>query len=96
MEGYQKSIRDMSVDEREEALAHLADTLEGSAYEAFIEGQKGFATLSRNMATAIKANADELARFDIDAADKIVQHARYLLHQFRIARPHKPVSMAVH
>jgi hypothetical protein len=38
---------------------------EGTARQAFVEGDRRFAVLSANMAEAIRINADELARDDV-------------------------------
>jgi hypothetical protein len=96
MDGNLKSIRDLSVSEREEVLANIADTLEGSAREASMEGNQSFAMTSRTMAFAIKENADELARDNPDAADRVVQQALNVIAQFRMTRPYRPVNMTLH
>src|SRR5690349_11401572 len=65
MVGY-KTIDEMTVDEREAILLAVADTLEVSAREAILEGQKVFAENSQNIALAIRGSADELATEDLE------------------------------
>ncbi|MEF0944186.1 hypothetical protein QDY28_29290 [Rhizobium sp. BR 362] len=96
MEGNLKNIRDLSVSEREEVLANIADTLEGSAREALMEGNESFATTSRTMASAIKENADELARDNLDIADQVVQQALNVIAQFRMTHPYRVVNTTLH
>lgn len=82
-------INDLSIEEREEVLVDIARMLEGTAREAFVEGNRHFAALSANMAEAIRINADELARDD-------AQNAERVLEQFKAIHPYPLVSMAVH
>ncbi|MBB4146176.1 hypothetical protein [Rhizobium rhizoryzae] len=89
MEEKIKIIRDLSVEEREDVFVDLARILEGTAREAFVEGNRHFAAMSANMAQAIFVNADELARDD-------AQNAERVLEQFKAIHPYPLVSMAVH
>ena len=96
MDTKQKTIRDLSVDEREEIFVGIADTLDETAREALVEGNKQFATLSSDMAEAIRVDADELAREDIDLAERVLQEAAAMIAQFNAAHPYRMVSTAVH
>jgi len=90
------TIRDLSIEEREEILVDMARLLEGTAREAFVEGDRQFATISSNMANAIRFNADELARDDLDASQQVLEQAAAMLSEFQAAHPYRPVSMAIH
>ncbi|MCK8778812.1 hypothetical protein M0654_02340 [Rhizobium sp. NTR19] len=96
MEHVHKSIRDLSVDEREEIFVSIAQVLEGTAREAFAEGNRHFAAISSNMAEAIRVNADELARDNLDAAEQVLQQAAAVITQFKAAHPYPMISTAVH
>lgn len=96
MEDKTKIIEDLSVEEREEILIDAARTLEGTAREALVEGDKQFAAFSNNMAEAIRISADELARDDPENADKVLQQAVEIISQFKATHPHRLISMAVH
>ncbi|NLS17422.1 hypothetical protein HGP16_12720 [Rhizobium sp. P40RR-XXII] len=96
MEDKTKTIEDLSVEEREEILIDVARTLEGTAREAFVEGNKQFAALSTNMAEAIRVNADELARDDPEQAEELLQQAVAMISQFNATHPYRLISTAVH
>jgi hypothetical protein len=96
MEHVQRNIRDLSVDEREEIFVTIAQVLEGTAREAFAEGNRQFAAISSNMAEAIRINADELARDNLDAAEHVLQQAAAVISQFKAAHPYRMISTAVH
>ncbi|MFB9950042.1 hypothetical protein ACFFP0_14360 [Rhizobium puerariae] len=96
MEQMKKTFRDLSVDEREEIFVDIAQVLEGTAQEAFVEGNRDFAALSSNMAEAIRINANELAREDLDMAEQMLQQASAMISQFNAAHPYRMVSRAIH
>jgi hypothetical protein len=96
MEDTIKTIRNLSVEEREEALVRVARTLQGTALEAMIEGNPQFAALSNNMAEAIWVNADELARDDPANAERVLQQAAAMISQFQAVHPYRIVSTARH
>ncbi len=96
MEQIQRTFRDLSVDEREEIFVDIAQALEGTAQEAFVEGNRQFAALSSSMAEAIRINADELARDDLDAAERMLQQAAAMISHFNAAHPYRMVSTAIH
>ncbi|KAA1180233.1 hypothetical protein FP026_15440 [Rhizobium tropici] len=96
MEDKAKTIEDLSIEEREEILIDVARTLEGTALEALVEGNKQFAALSTNMAEAIRVNADELARDDPEQAEELLQQAVAMISQFNATHPYRLISTAVH
>ncbi|MDX0406470.1 hypothetical protein GOC91_18855 [Sinorhizobium medicae] len=96
MEAERKSIRNLSVEEREEIFANVAKVLEGTAREAFAGGDGRYAALSSNMAEAILVHADELARDQLDAAERVLEQAAAMISQFRAVNPYPMVSTAVH
>lgn len=96
MEDRTNTIEDLSVEEREEILIDVARTLEGTALEALVEGDKQFAAFSNNMAEAIRVNADELARNDPENADRVLQQATEVISQFKAAHPYRMISTAIH
>ncbi|NKK76861.1 hypothetical protein [Rhizobium leguminosarum] len=96
MEEKTNLIKDLSIEEREEILVDIARTLEDTAREAFVEGNTHFAALSNNMAEAIRVNADELARDDLENAELVLQQATAMISQFEAVHPYRMVSMAVH
>lgn len=89
-------INDLSIEEREEVFVDIARMLEGTAREAFVEGNRHFAALSANMAEAIRINADELARDDAQNAERVLEQATAMIAQFKAIHPYPLVSMAVH
>jgi hypothetical protein len=96
MEEQIRNIGDLSIEEREEVFVDLAAALEGTAREAFVEGNGHFAALSANMAQAIRFNADELARDDLRNAERVLQQAAAMISQFNAAHPYRIVSHALH
>jgi hypothetical protein len=96
MEEQIRNIGDLSIEEREEVLVDLAAALEGTAREAFVEGNGHFAALSAKMAQAIRFNADELARDDVRNAERVLQQAAAMISQFNAAHPYRIVSHALH
>ena len=84
-----------SSDEREEALVEIARVLEGTAREALIEGDKNFAAFSLNMAEAIRSNADEIARNNVEGALQILEQASLMVSHFNKANPHRIVSYTI-
>ena len=89
-------IKDLSIEEREEVFVDIARTLEGTAREAFVEGNQQFAALSANMAEAIRVNADELARDDSENAARVLQQATAMISQFKAVHPYQMISHSVH
>ncbi len=96
MEEKIKIIKDLSIEEREEVIADIARVLEGTAQEAYVEGNRHFAALSANMAQAIRVNADELARDDVKNAERVLLQATAMISQFNAVHPYRMVSKAVH
>ncbi|MBY3088627.1 hypothetical protein HFO63_34250 [Rhizobium laguerreae] len=96
MEEQIRNIGDLSIEEREEVFVDVATALEGTAREAFVEGNRHFAALSANMAQAIRVNADELARDDTKNAQRVLQQAAGMISQFNATHPYRIVSHAVH
>jgi len=89
-------IKNLSIEEREEALVDIARLLEGTAREAFIEGNRHFAALSNNMAEAIRINADELARDNPQNVERVLQQATAMISQFNAVHPYRMVSCSLH
>ncbi|MBB3965766.1 hypothetical protein [Rhizobium metallidurans] len=96
MEEKIKIIKDLSIEEREEVFADIARVLEGTAREAFVEGNRHFAALSANMAQAIRVNADELARDEMANAERVLLQATAVISQFNAAHPYRMMSHAIH
>lgn len=96
MEEKTNTIKDLSIEEREEVFVDIARTLEDTAREALVEGNSHFAAVSTNMAEAIRINADELARDDPENAELVLQQATDMILQFEAVHPYRMVSMAVH
>ena len=96
MEEKTNTIKDLSIEEREEVFVYIARTLEDTAREALVEGNSHFAAVSTNMAEAIRINADELARDDPENAELVLQQATEMILQFEAVHPYRMVSMAVH
>ncbi|MDL2408140.1 hypothetical protein PY650_21310 [Rhizobium calliandrae] len=96
MEEKIKIIKDLSIEEREEVFADIARVLEGTAREAFVEGNRHFAALSANMAQAIRVNADELARDEMANAEQVLLQATAMISQFNAAHPYRMMSHAIH
>ncbi|MDE1996082.1 MAG: hypothetical protein KGI75_26525 [Rhizobiaceae bacterium] len=95
MVGY-KTIDEMTYGEREEILFAVADTLEVSAREALLEGEKAFALNSQTMAATIRVNADELAGENVDAASSVLEQAMNMIVEFRKERPYPAQSFLIH
>ncbi|ACS60625.1 conserved hypothetical protein (plasmid) [Rhizobium leguminosarum bv. trifolii WSM1325] len=96
MEEQIRNIGDLSIEEREEVFVDVATALEGTAREAFVEGNRHFAALWANMAQAIRVNADELARDDLTNTERILRQAAAMISQFNATHPYRMVSHAVH
>ncbi|MDF0662352.1 hypothetical protein PYR67_23850 [Rhizobium sp. BC49] len=96
MEEMTNTIKDLSIEEREEIFVDIARTLEDTAREALVEGNMQFAEISNNMAEAIRVNADELARDDPENAERVLLQATAMISQFEAVHPYRMVSMAVH
>lgn len=86
----------MSVEEREETFVNLARHLDTTAMESMVEGYGRFAMFTKNMADAIRVNADELARDDVRHAEQVMRHAVDLIRKYSAAYPHRMLSRAVH
>ncbi|KQV70232.1 hypothetical protein [Rhizobium sp. Root1220] len=95
MEG-SKTIAQMSVRERRDILDAVAETLEVSAREALVEGNRNFAANSQNLAVIIRGSADELASANLRAAEILLQQAMTLIEQFRLRDPSRPESVTLH
>ncbi|MGK6316978.1 hypothetical protein [Neorhizobium sp. DT-125] len=96
MEEKIKTIKDLSIEEREEAFVDIARILEDAAREAFVEGNRNFAAFSTNMAEAIRVNADELARDKPQNAEHVIHQAVAMVAQFKTMHPYRLVSRAIH
>ncbi|MBB3452720.1 hypothetical protein FHT86_000976 [Rhizobium sp. BK313] len=96
MEEKIKIIENLSIEEREEVFVDIARVLEGTAREAFVEGERRFAVLSANMAEAIRINADELARDDVRNATRVLQQATAMISRFNAVHPYRMTSHSVH
>jgi hypothetical protein len=91
-----KTITQMSVRERQDILAAVADALETSAKEAMIEGNPSFAANSENLALTIRGSVYGLANNDLKAAEILLQQAMTLIEQFRFRDPHRPETLTLH
>jgi hypothetical protein len=91
-----KTIAQMSVRERQDILTAVAETLELSAREALIEGNRGFARNSQNLALTIRGSTDELSSEDLLAAEILLQQAMTLIEQFRMRHPYRPETLTLH
>lgn len=89
-------IQALSIQQREEVFVETARALENNARVALVEGDKQFAQMSTNMADAIRINADELAREDIDTAKRVLLEANAIIERFNAVHPHKMPSAAIH
>lgn len=96
MEEGTNRIKDLDIEEREEFFVDIARALEHAARDAFIEGHRHFAAMSTSMAEAIRINADELARDDLNYAEHVLQQATAMIAQFKAVQPYPLVSMAIH
>jgi hypothetical protein len=91
-----KTIHEMTVGEREEILIAVADTLEMSAREANLEGQRSFAETSQNMALAIRGSTEELATEELEAASAVLEQAMGMISVFRKDHPYPLQSFSIH
>lgn len=89
-------IKDLSIEEREEAFVDIARILEDAAREAFVEGNRSFAAISTNMAEAIRVNADELARDNPQNTERVLHQAVAMIAQFKAMHPYPMVSCSIH
>ncbi|WFS01560.1 hypothetical protein [Rhizobium tumorigenes] len=89
------AIETLSVHEREDLLVGLAIALEGVAKEALVEGNNHFAAVSQGMADAIRVNADDWAREDVENAGFAAQQASEMLSRFRVEHPHRVLTYAL-
>lgn len=96
MEKSAVNMEKLSVEEREDILIDVARILEDTARDALFAGHQNFAVLSTNMAEAIRINADQLARDEIENAERVLQHANAVISQFKAAHPYRFVSHAMH
>jgi hypothetical protein len=87
MEETIKGLDDLSVEELEEIFFDVTRNLEGAAYEAYVEGNRHFAMISKNMSEAIRLNADELARDDTGNARRVLHQATAVIARFTAAHP---------
>lgn len=96
METNADNIENLSVEEREEILVDVAKILERTARDALFVGNQNFAQISTNMAEAIRVHADELARDDVENAERVLQQATAIISQFRAVHPYRIVSHSMH
>ena len=89
-------MKNASVSEREEIIIDFARWLETTSQDALVYGEGRFALMSANLAQAIRANADELARDVPENADRVLKQAASMITQFKTAYPHRAVSLAMH
>ena len=89
-------IKSASIPEKEEIIIDFARWLESTSQEALVYGEGRFALMSANMAEAIRINADELARDNPEATERVLQQARAMITQFKAAYPHRILSRSVH
>ena len=79
MEKSAGNIVDLTTEEREEILVDVAEILESTARDALFVGNQNFAQMTTNMAEAIRVHADELARDDIENAERVLKQATAML-----------------
>lgn len=96
MEEKNRLIKDLSIQEREDLFADIARDLEDTSHEAYVEGRRHFAAFSANMAQAIRINAGELARDDVQGAERVLQQATAVISNFHAGRPYRMISHAIH
>jgi hypothetical protein len=89
-------IKSASISEKEEIIVDFARWLESTSQEAQVYGVGRFALMSANMAEAIRINADELARDNPEATERVLQQACAMIAQFKAAYPHRVLSRSVH
>jgi hypothetical protein len=96
MEENIKVIKVASIPEREEIIVDFARWLETASQDALVYGEGRFAVMSANMAQAIRINADELARDNPEATERVLQQACAMISKFKAAYPHRVLSRSVH
>jgi hypothetical protein len=90
------NIEKLSPEERAEILVDIAKILENTARDALFVGNQNFALMSTNMAEAIRMHVDELARDDVENAERVLQQATAMISQFRTVHPHRVISHTMH
>jgi hypothetical protein len=90
-----KTIGEMTVRERKELLAAVADSLDQSAQEARENGDEGFALNSRSLALMIRGSTDDLSRHRLVAAELLLQQGIMMIEQFR-TRSYRPRGAKLH
>ncbi len=90
-----KTIGEMSVRERKELLAAVADTLDQSAEEALDRGDELFALNSRNLALAIRGSSAYLSEKKLLAAELLLRQGIMMIEQFR-SRSIRPPGVTLH
>jgi hypothetical protein len=78
-----KTIEEMTVRERRDLLAAVADTLDQSAREASESGDEQFASNSHSLAHLIRASTEDLSRRELIAAELLLQQGMVMIEQFR-------------
>ncbi|MGO4352784.1 hypothetical protein AB4Z25_12775 [Rhizobium sp. RAF36] len=96
MEENIKVIKGASIPEREKIIVDFARWLETASQDALVYGEGRFAVMSANMAQAIRINADELARDNPEATERVLQQACAMISKFKAAYPHRVLSRSVH
>jgi len=96
MEKNAENIETLSVEEREEILVDVAKILESTARDALFVGNQIVAQMWTKMAEAIRIHADELARNDVENAERVLQQATAMISQFRAAHPYRVLSHTMH
>ena len=96
MEENIKVIKGASIPEREEIIIDFARWLETASQDALVYGEGRFAVMSAHMAQAIRINADELARDNPEATERVLQQACAMISKFKAAYPHRVLSRSVH
>ncbi|EJC64625.1 hypothetical protein Rleg5DRAFT_1367 [Rhizobium leguminosarum bv. viciae WSM1455] len=89
-------IKSASIPEGEEIIVDVARWLETASLDALVYGEGRFAVMSANMAEAIRVNADELARDNLEAAERVLQQACAMISQFKAAYPRRVLGRSVH
>lgn len=89
-------MKNASVYEREEIIIDFARWLETTSQDALVYGEGRFALMSANLAQAIRANADNLARDTPETAARLLQRACAMISQFKATYPHRVLSRSIH
>lgn len=87
-----KTIGEMTVNERLDLLAAVADGLDQSAQEALEAGDQGFASNSQSLASMIRGSSDDLSRHELEAAELLLQQGIAMIEQFRTRLARDPHS----